>query len=304
MTPICPRSLALRINFHEKSPFSAQLSSMQFTPIVKESILQRARVSGRRKLENVPEQVRARFESAHHKESSRGRTKSRSGEVETASSPISSDLSLPPFKCPAEPDCPGHFRFCVFCYLGLMAAPVAKRTLPLPCKCPKTCPGYVRGKSCERVQEAKETGIIRKVEDPDSSSQARAPNSQERSRSQPPFARISSVALPKIPPGSLGFLETCALGYQLHWGQEVVEETRTAAQHFGFTPPLEHCPDCQELLTFENLNLESLLRLTDSDGSRSDVPAMPCMYCALKRRRRANIKAELIEGYDKLVKAF
>lgn len=251
-----------------------------------------------------------RFEPAHHKQSSRGRMRSRSSEVETASWPISSDLPLPPFKCPTEPNCPGHFRFCVFCYLSLMAAPVTRRTQPLPCKCPKTCPGYVRGKSCERFQEAKEMGIVRKAEDPrvprhtDSPPQARAPNPQERSRSQPPFARISSVALPKIPLGSLGFLETCALGYQLHWGREVVEETRTAAEHFGFIPPMEYCPDCHELLTFENLNLESLLRLTNLDGSRSDAPAMPCMYCALKRRHRANIKAELIEGYDKLVRVF
>lgn len=94
------------------------------------------------------------------------------------------------------------------------------------------------------------------------------------------------------------------MGYQLHWGREVVEETATAAQHFGFTPPLEHCPDCHEVLTFENLNLESMLKLVDLDGSRSDVPAMPCMYCTLKRHRRAKIKAELIEGYDELVKGF
>lgn len=289
---------------------------MESTPIATESILQKARIYGRRKLASVPEQIRARFEPSRHSDCSRGRTRSRSGEVRTAHSPIpplipseEPELSLPPFKCPTEPDCPGHSRFCVYCYLNLTTSPTALRTQPIPCKCPKTCPGYVRGKSCERaVQYTSEARRARKVQALSISSpmdfypQARALGSQERSRSQPPFARISSIALPKIPPESLGFLETCALGYQLHWGWEVVEETTTAAEHLGFTPALEYCPDCREELTFENLNLENLLKLTDLDGGRSNVPAMPCMHCTPKRRHRAKTKEDLVEGYEELVR--
>lgn len=287
---------------------------MESTQIAAEGILQRAWVYGHRKLANVPEQVRARFEPARHRDCSRGRTSSRSGVVEAAPSLISSEeaeLSLPPFKCPTEPDCPGHVRFCVYCYLNLTTGPVTPRTRPIPCKCPRTCPGYMRGKSCERVvQGTSEAGRVQGAEHlpvsrpADFYPRARAPGYQERSQSQPPSARISSIALPKIPPESLGFLETCALGYQLHWGWEAVEETTTAAQHFGFTPALDHCPDCREVLTFENLNLENLLRLTDLDGSRSDVPAMPCMHCTPKRRHRAKTKVDLVEGYEELVKSF